>query len=486
MSVENKYSYDLYISFAKADNTPLANSEIGWVDSFRKFLDVIIEQILGEKPVILAYGNNEKPVKSELIKTAVFISVLSPEYVKNASCLEEIEDFISNNQSGFSNHFFKVIKFPVLPTEVPDKILSLLSYNLYDVDPFSGDVKEFEEFFSSDAQRKFWLKLVDLAYDIATAIKNSKQLELLSSKSTKAKTVYLAEVGSDLQMHRDNIKRELIRHGFRVLPDRVLPASKTSLEVSIKKDLDECSLSIHLIGDYHGDLIPGTETSVLEFQNQLAAEHKNVWSNAISGSESFFNRLIWISPDAEFADDKQKIFLDNIRRDIESTEDSEIIQSPIEGFKTMVLQFLLGFEKNLISTKNKKANTGKVIYVIYDKIDEYEAKQMSDFLKYQNFDVICPRFDGNLMELRENHLENLKICDFGLIYLNSVNDLWVQMKYLDLLKAPGLGRTKSEINKAMIIGKNAKSRLNSIQKFEVSVFQHNDAEQNDILNFLKN
>lgn len=485
MSNQNKYPYDLYISFAKADNSPVANSEIGWVDSFRKFLDVIIEQILGEKPIILAYGNNEKPVKSELIKSAVFVSILSPEYVKSTACLEEIEDYISNDPSRFANHFFKVIKFPVLPTEQPDKILSLLSYNLYDVDPFSGDVKEFEDFFSTDAQRKFWLKLVDLAYDIATAIKNSKQLDISVSKNTKAKTVYLAEVGSDLQMHRDNIKRELIRHGFRVLPDRVLPATKTGLEVAIKKDLEECSLSIHLIGDYHGDLIPGTEISVLEFQNQLASEHKNVWSSVITDSDSFFNRLIWISPDAEFSNDKQKIFLDNIRRDIESTEDSEIIQSPIEGFKTMVLQFLLGFEKTIKSIKNKKTDSSKIVYLIYDKIDEYEAKQITDFLKYQNYDVICPRFDGNLMELRETHLENLKICDFGFIYLNSVNDLWVQMKFLDLLKAPGLGRTKAEIGKAMIIGKNAKTRLNSVQKFEVSVFQHNEGEQNELLNFLK-
>lgn len=487
MIIQDKYYYDLYVSFANGDNTPITSSEVGWIDNFKKFLAVIIEQILGDKPRVLAYNNNEKPVKSELSKAAVFISVISPEYIKNSACLEEIEDFISNDTAGFSSRFFKVIKFPVLPIEIPDKILNLLSYNLYNIDPYSGDIKEFEDFFSTDAQRKFWLKLVDVAYDIATAIKKSKDLELISSKNTpRSRTIYLADVGVDLQMHRDNIKRELIRHGFSVLPNRVLPATIKSLEVAIKKDLEACSLSIHLIGDYHGDLIPGTEISVLELQNNLASEHKNTWFGAQSGDDSFFNRLVWISPDAEFSDDKQKIFLDNIRRDIESTDDAEIIQSPIEGFKTMVLQFLLGFEKNLKVIKPKITSTDKIIYLIYDKIDEYEAKQLTSFLKYQNYEVVFPNFDGNLLDLREKHLENLKICDFGLIYVNAVNDLWIQMKFLDLLKAPGLGRSKTAINKAIIIDKNAKTRISSVQKFEISVFQYIETEQNQILNFLKN
>lgn len=486
MSNKSKYSYDLYISFAKSDNAAIANSELGWIDNFRKFLDVILQQILGDKPLILGYNNIEKPLKSELIKAAVFVSILSPEYVKCTDCVEEVEDYISNNPMTYSDHFFKVIKFPVLPTEQPDKILTLLSYNLYDVDTFSGDVKEFEDFFSSDAQRKFWLKLVDLAYDIATVIKNSRELNLTVSKNLKSKTVYLAEVGADLQMHRDSIKRELIRHGFRVLPDRTLPSTKAGLEVAIKRDLEESMLSIHLIGDYYGDLIPGTEMSVLDFQNELAAVQSSLWSSMAFDSNAYFNRLIWISPDAEFLNDKQKIFVENIRRHIESVEDSEIIQSPIEGFKTTVLEFLLGFEKHLKSISNNTEKVGKIVYMMYDEIDEFEAKQISEFLKFQNFDVISPKFKGNLLDLRETHLENLKICDFGFIYLNSVNDLWVKMKYLDLLKAPGLGRTKSEISKALIVGKNAKSRIESIQEFEIPVFQHSDTEQNELLNFLKN
>lgn len=479
MLQNNLFEYDLYISFAKADNMARAEGGEPWVNCFNKFLISIIEQILGDSPRVLGYNNHEKPIKSELLKAGIFVTVLSPEYCKNTSCLEELIDFTDKTEKP---QVYKVLKFPVSSAEQPHCLQHLLSYNLYDVDTISGDVREFTDFFSSNAERKFWLKLVDLAYDISSAIRKNRliEVELKSQSNLIEKTVYLAEVGTDLQMHRDNIKRELIRHGFIVLPDRELPTSKSALEVSIKKDLEKCRLSIHLIGDHYGELIEGTEKSVLDFQNELSSEY-NI--TKISNSNHEFNRLIWISPDAEFHNDKQKIFVDNIRRDADSAEDSEIIQSPIEGFKTMILDYVYAISENN-SNKIKKDIIGKTVYMMYDQIDQYEAKQVIDFLKYQDFEVIPSKFDGNLLELRENHLENLKNCDFSFIYLNQVNDLWVQMKYLDLLKAPGLGRSKKEIKKAILIGKNAKTKIESLKKYNAPLFQYSEGAQTDLINFL--
>ncbi len=477
------FEYDIYISFARTDNTAPAEGGEAWVNSFRKFLETIIEQILGEKPKILGYSNHEKPTKNELLKAGIFITILSPEYIKNIGCVEELIEF---SESTILPQIYKVVKFPVAITDQPKCLQALLSYNLYDVDAISGDVKEFTEFFSTNAERKFWLKIVDLAYDIATAIRKNRLIEInIAPETTQiSKTVYLAEVANDLQMHRDNIKRELIRHGFVVLPDKELPTSKTELEVSIRKDLERSRLSIHLIGDMYGELIADNEISILDFQNQLAAEHNNL-HGIKNDFNNDFNRLIWISPDATLENDKQKIFVDNLRRDIEYAENSEIVQSPIEGFKTMILQLIYGFTNQNNFVKSKKEKIGHTIYVMYDQVDQYEAKQLIDFLKYQNFDVISPEFDGKLLELREKHLENLKICDFGFIYLNQVNDLWIQMKYLDLLKAPGLGRNKAEIKKAFLISKNAKQRIESLKKFTIPAFHYTDGAQTEIINFLK-
>mgnify|MGYP002777090570 CR=1 FL=1 len=484
-----KFDYDIYISYSLADNQPKEN-QAGWISNFQRFLDTLLYQILGEKPSFLNYGNQEKPSKSSLAGVGVFISVLSPEYVKSEPCIEEIEDFFNlANKEGnlFVNgreRVFKVVKFPVSPSEQPSKIANLLNYDLYYANLQTGEVQEFHDFFTSDAERKFWLKIVDLAYDIAEILKAYRKLDLKHEDFTvyHEKNIYLSETGYDLQLHRDNIKRELTRHGFRILPDHALPTNPKELEISIKKDLERSRLSIHLIGDGYGELAPSGDKSILDLQNKLAGEH----SLLSSGGTKKFSRLIWISPDAKLDNDKQKMFVDNLRRELEANEGAEILQSPIEDFKMVVLEELLNLNLNKLKksaiTNGKHDHNKKSLYLIYDKVDDFEAKKLADFFSYKGIEVITPTFEGQLLELREIHLENLKICDSALIYINKVNDLWVQMKFLDLLKAPGLGRTKGDFKKYLLLGKNLKGK--TYDKFDVPVIEVSEDIENSMKGLL--
>jgi hypothetical protein len=487
-----EFPYDIYISYSLTDNHSSSNSG-GWVNNFKKFLDILLKQVLGEAPVFLNYSNQEKPASSELAKVGIFISIISPEYTKNEACIEELNDFVNQAQKNGNLHYngyeriFKVIKYPVSLTEQPSKILNLLSYDLYDTNSQTGEVSEFSNFFNPDAERKYWLKLVDLAYDIAAVIRSFRNLELKTdfSGSLYNRTVYLAEAGYDLQLHRDNIKRELIRHGFRVLPDKALPLNMREMELAIKSDLEKSRLSIHLIGDSYGELAYNSEKSILDIQNRIAGEHCTMTS-AIVGDENKFNRLIWISPQAQLLNDKQKMFVDTLRRDLEAIEGAEILHSPIEDFKMVILEELLGMNvhKIRVDSNKKDISVGKSAYLIYDKVDEFEAKKLAEQLTVANMDVIMPSFDGQLLELREIHLNNLRKCDVGIVFMNQVNDLWVQMKFLDLLKAPGLGRNKGEIHKALIVGKNAKDRIRNFPNLDLPVLELNDNIQNSLLMFL--
>ena len=483
------FQYDIYISYAIKDNEDLNNG--GWVSKFQKFLEVLILQILGEKPNFLGYGNQEKPASSELAKSLIFISILSPEYIKNESCIEELQDFVQStkdqNYVVDRNRVLKVVKLPVGADEEPSHLKMLLSYDLYYTNTVTGEVSELKDFFNNDGERRFWLKMVDLAYDIADIIKSTRNVDIkpINTQGYDSRNVYLAETGADLSFQRDSIKRELLRHGFRVLPEQHLPTNPKEIEITIKKDLEKSRLSIHLIGDGYGEYIPGTEKSVLDIQNKLAGEY----SLMADANNKKFSRLIWISPDAQFQNDKQKIFIDNLRRELEDNEGAEILQSPIEDFKMLVLEELLNLNHEKlrrINTSSPAAVSGKkLVYFIYDKIDDYEAKKIAEFLQYNNFEVVLPSFTGQLLELREIHLSNLRSCDIALIYINNVNDLWVQMKFLDLLKAPGLGRTKGSLEKALILGKNLFSKSNQYEKFEVPVLQNNDDLENKLLTLFK-
>ncbi|MFN0050007.1 MAG: hypothetical protein ACKVOU_12870 [Cytophagales bacterium] len=487
------FTFDIYISYALKDNHQ-TDSQAGWVSNFQRFLETLIFQIMGEKPSFLNYESQEKPAKSELVKVAVFVCIVSPEYVKSESSIEEIDDFFNianTNGNLFVNgkeRVLKVVKFPVPMLEQPTKVANLLEYDLYQTDSITGQPNEFVDFFNIEAQRKYWLKIVDLAYDISAILKSNRKRSVAQQDYSiyNEKNVYLAESGFDLQLHRDSIKRELTRHGFRVLPDHALPTNLLELELAIKKDIERSRLSIHLVGDSYGEYAPTSPKSILEIQNKLAGDHSIISSGS---ANSRFSRLIWISPDAKLDNDKQKMFIDNLRRDLEANEGAEILQSPIEDFKMVVLGELL--DLNIEKLKRETILSGQInqdkknIYLIFDNVDRIEAQKIADFLNYKGYQTILPSFEGELLELREIHLNNLKQCDAALIYIDKVNDLWVQMKFLDLLKAPGLGRTKQELFKALVLGKDVKNRAGDLNKFDAPVFEINDNIENSLAGFIK-
>ena len=45
------------------------------------------------------------------------------------------------------------------------------------------------------------------------------------------------------------------------------------------------------------------------------------------------------------------------------------------------------------------------------------------------------------MDIRQLHIQNLVDFDGVIIYSQEVNEYWVKMKLLDILKSPGFGRT---------------------------------------------
>mgnify|MGYP000958941700 CR=1 FL=1 len=63
----------------------------------------------------------------------------------------------------------------------------------------------------------------------------------------KGKTIYLAETSNDQLKNRDAIKRELQRHGYKVVPSTILPKETNQLKEVIVQELDNCSLSISKI-----------------------------------------------------------------------------------------------------------------------------------------------------------------------------------------------------------------------------------------------
>jgi hypothetical protein len=439
-----RFDIDVLIVFADSDNEATAKNEPGWVTQFKKFLELMLTQVLGEKPNIMLKSEHDNITSPKLDNAAVQISILSKDFIQSGKCLDHLEAFYKATESGPSiPRIFKVFKSPLAVLEQPPRLRELLGYEMYSIDPDSGEIREYTDYFSTDAERQYWMKMVDLTYDIYDTLLvirgTGKQAETINYKR---KTIYLAETGHDLSVQRNIIKRELQRHGYHVLPNQTLPGTFSELERIVKRDLDKSNLSIHLIGSAYGEIPEGSDKSVVDLQNKLSAER----TAQAKAAKQDFSRLIWIPTNLTNASERQKSFIENIKRDVEAQEGAEILQTSLEDFKNIMREELMEAVEKTASPES----AGKSVYLMHDRIDHVAVKPFIDMIKDAGFEVLIPEFEGELLELRQKHIENLRKLDAAIIYKGKVNEQWVRMKALDLLKAPGFGRKKPIVAKAIL------------------------------------
>jgi hypothetical protein len=370
------------------------------------------------------------------------------------------------NMAKNRNRVFKVFRSPLGNSEQPPRLRELLGYDMYQLDPDSGEIREYTDYFSSEAERQYWMKMVDLAYDIYDSLVFLKDDEAKTEIKNiyKRKTIYLAETGHDLSVQRNIIKRELQRHGYVVLPNQTLPGNLRELELVARKDIADSNLSIHLIGSAYGEIPTGSERSIVDLQNKLAAE-KSVKAKE---NKEEFTRLIWISPNLSNASERQKSFIENIKRDVEAQEGAEILQTPLEDFKNIMREELVESEER----KGADDPAGRSVYLMHDRIDVQDVKPIKEVLEKSGFRVLVPEFEGELLELRKKHIENLKTFDAAIIYKGKVNEQWVRMKALDLLKAPGFGRKKPIIGKAILTAPGSTMNVESFKSQNLRVIEN--------------
>lgn len=439
------FEIDVLITFADKDNVSTSKVEDGWVNNFKRFLDLMLFQVLGEKAKVVLKSEFDSVTASSLDGVAVVVPILSHDFITSGQCLDTIEAFVKKVGDGSTpNRLFKVLKAPLTIQEQPNRLRDLIAYEMYQLDVESGLMKEYVDFFSPEAEKQYWMKMVDLAYDIHEA------LMLLKDGSSKAevksiykrKTIYLAETSHDLSIQRNIIKRELQRYGYIVLPKHTLPQTVEAVEAVVAKDLEDCSYSIHLIGNSYGEIPEGGEKSVVDIQNEYAAKE----SSTKRGRKEDFTRLIWISANMRNISDKQKAFIEALKRDTEAQEGTEILQTPLEDFKNIM-------REELIEAHDRKGGSdvrGKSIYLLHDRVDQVEVRPYKELIEKSGFQVIEPAFVGELLDVRKDHINNLRNLDGAVIFKGKVNDQWVRMKVLDLMKAPGFGRNKPIKGKALL------------------------------------
>ncbi len=417
------FNHDIYISYANTDY----QTEDNWIANFSHFLQKTVTQILNENVRFLHFSNHEKPTEQTLLATKIMIAIVTPAYVLSADAVEEISIFCNNQlqNKDFQNadtQLFKVQKEHIKVENEPTQLRGMLAY-------------DFDEVMQETPE--YWSLMIDLAYDIADFL-TKKQPETIEN-TVKSKCIYLSESSLDLIIERNIIRRELRNMGYTVLPNMAFPHNQKELEINIKSELNQSILAIHLFGNDFGDELEGSEDSVMSLQNRFSNEKSMFIASGAESNDKDFSRVLWLAPNLVYQSEKQKIFVDNLRQNADNLEGAELLEVPLEDLKVAVRRILT--EKNTV-VPQYNSDAQKSIYLIYDKADEGKIDQITTYCQNANLEILRPIFEGNLLDIRRNHINNLVQGDIALIFSHDTTPEWTKMKLLDLLKSHGFGRKK--------------------------------------------
>lgn len=436
------FEHDIFIGFAPSSGTENQHTS-AWTLKFCNYLTLLMDRLSERKLSFLTHEDlrvrqsvlGENP-GSLFSNTAVFVVILSPEYVKSKSYLKELDDlngWLQNDKSeaGKKHRIFKVFTQPVPAEDQPECLKNELSYNFYEINRYNKKPLTFELSDNNQPGDKFWSKLVDLAYDISDVLAELSG-ETFSGRLVKDyPAVFLAETTFDQAENRDKLRRELQYLGYRILPVLPVPEEAEKGKQAIDQCLHEAVATVHLLGSWYGDFIKNSKLSFIDFQIKTVKDY-------ISSKETTRKpyQIIWIPNDIKPTDQRQALYLKRLKRD-EAQYHTEIIETPFEVFKTLLNTRLTELNNppvKPVADKNK-------LYVIYEKSAQSKMKEYNDMMRAKGFDIV-EHSHSNGDEPISRHINNLLIADAVLIYKGESTMDWLNSKIRDLVKAPGYGKNK--------------------------------------------
>ena len=486
-----EFEKDIFISYAHIDDEVFGAEKEGWVTKFHRSLEVRLSQLMGAKPRIWRdpklQGNDYfgDEIVDQFPSVALILSIVSPRYVKSEWCLKEINSFskVATEHGGIrvnnKSRIFKIIKTHVPFEEHPNEMKDLLGYEFYKVDQETNRAREFGSMYGEESEQAYWTKLDDVAYDIAAILEELTAKKVLPIEQNGTGDplrvlpndkdgIYLAETSSDLTEERDILKRELLGQGYEVLPNQHMPFIGAEAERLIRESLEKSLLSIHLIGKHYGFIPEGANKSIVHLQNDLAAEKSQA-----SGLE----RLIWMPTGGEISEtgdaELLRSFISTIQTDSQAQAGADLFETPLKDVKFAILDKLAAIKRRREEARERVQNVDsthsqelKTVYLICDQRDLDHTLVVEDYLFDIGYEVLVPVFDGDEIQIRNDHQENLKLCHATLIYFGAGNELWMRAKQRDLLKIAGYGRTQPLTAKGIYISETNQTKTQRIRSHD--------------------
>jgi hypothetical protein len=428
-------AYDIFVSYAHADDEIPAGARNGWVTTLVEELNKVLRRKLGGSGAsiwmdhqLAANVNVLNTLLATLRSSRVLLLVMSPGYHQSVWCQRELGNFLSQSAAEKHKDNVFVVDLEPVPREAWHSALQALTTVRFWKREFTDQAPRPLGFPvpKPDEDNPYWRNVNELAHLIAQYL---KQHAVKPPESRAA--ILLAETTEDLLDHRDTVAVFLRQQGIDVLPSVDYPRDSRAAFVSaVQRDLARSLTFVQLLGPYEGRRPPDDPATfvVLQADQVLLLQQQRA-----------VPILQWRTPEVEPERIANSTYRELVGR-------PTVQAGGLEQFKQEILRALQ--HQPLLSSAASSLERGPTepasgttrdidgidlcIYVNADSVDSDIASQVSDSLIDMGVTAfLSPEPEpGQLPEqIRSAQQELLKECNGIVFVYGHTPATWVQVQF---------------------------------------------------------
>jgi hypothetical protein len=264
MEFTERDQYDVFISYAHADNQPFREGDEGLVTTFVRDLENYVSRKLDRDATIWMdhrelSGNQPltPAIMGALAKTTVIVVIASPRYLASQWCRLERQKFLElvSQRTSAGSRVFRV-EFDKV-TRLPDEFKDTIGYKLWLENWKDKTTRTLG--FPNHREQEYWDVLNRIATHLAdelTRLESAPQApdpdSYLPPANSKG-SVFLADVTDDLDSKRTGVRDYLEQAGLKVFPETWRTYDNlNAFTVATDRDLAQCSVFVQLLSEVAG------------------------------------------------------------------------------------------------------------------------------------------------------------------------------------------------------------------------------------------
>jgi hypothetical protein len=282
--------------------------------------------------------------------------------------------------------------------------------------------------------------------------------------------VFFADVSDSMRKYKEILVTELTSAGC------IVKEAPKNLQ-DFSEVLIQCDLAVHLLSDK--DSKPDSHGKGFEESQVYLSVQRHLSQKLFAEfPENQFKIYAWypkVKNGNFYKEDKVPSHL----KKIEQLDEVELLRTGFEDFKFYLLRKIKSEQSEDLNEFYIKGANNRSIYFMYDVVDKFHADKYISQLTHRGFTLYTPSFDTDIITARQSHEKSLKKLDIAVVFAREASLNWINMKIVDLLKIPGLGRAREILETGIISTPEKLNQMNPMaRKFKlISIEDGNVKEQ---------